>query len=183
MNRLYRMAACLLTAGTFFLAGCGKDKPEIVEMNISKVFELKGLTGGNIACSAGIYKDNIFYVRRLPETYSIVFTDFDGNELRHFDIPVGKGPGEVMMSMGVKINNGTLYFYDLYLKRLSKFDLDGNFIDSIDYSDEAGIVIFFAFLNEKLYVHSVNIAMLVKAAIIIHLVNVFFIRRFFIFLN
>ncbi|HHH84377.1 MAG TPA: hypothetical protein ENL15_00300 [Firmicutes bacterium] len=141
----------------FALDGCGRaEKPEIIEMNILKSFELKDIAGGNIACTVGVYNDTLYYTRRTGDVFSIVFTDFEGNEIRHFDIPRGKGPGEAIMAMVVKVKDDIVYFYDLGLKRLSRFDLNGRFLDSIDYTPETGIIIFFAFLNDRLFIHSAN---------------------------
>lgn len=147
----------LAVVSLFALDGCSRaEKPEIIEMNILKSFELKDIAGGNIACSVGVYKNTIYYTRRTGDIFSIVFTDFDGNEIRHFDIPRGKGPGEAIMAMGVKVKDDIVYFYDLGLMRLSRFDLNGRFMDSIDYTPETGIILFFAFLNDHLYIHSAN---------------------------
>jgi len=134
-----------------FLAGCGKKN--LNNLEIVALFESKNAF--NNMCK-GVYNDMIFAVQNFPDKFAMQFLDMTGKEVKKFDIKRGKGPGELMHALFARINNDFIYIADFALKRLNKFDMDGKFIESIEFSEETGIIVSAEVVGDYLYFHSLQ---------------------------
>ncbi len=111
---------------------------EVKEAAVSAVIDISDIAPESAYAEAVIYKGNLVYVNKERETYNVIFMDLDGNELRRFALDSGRGPGEMLHPAGIVIDNDIIYMRDLFLHRVSKFDMDGSFTDSFEYNTETG---------------------------------------------
>ena len=86
------------------------------------------------------YQGRIYYLQYFEESINIAVHEKDGTQLETIRIPRGKGPGEVMYPVGLRIRNGVIYLPDIPLRRVTLFEMDGTFIDTWPMSQEAAAV-------------------------------------------
>jgi len=97
-------------------------------------------------CS-GVYNDTIYYVQDMQTDFKIRFLTFDGKEVRSISIKKGKGPGEAISTLGIRIFDNVIYFSDIALSRISIFTIDGTFSESIDFDKESGLIVSLDYCN------------------------------------
>ncbi len=146
-----KLTVLLLIVLLGLFGGCSKKTKDNLE--IITMFESKNAY--NNMCK-GVYNDQIFSVQSFPDKFTVLFQDTTGKELKKIDITRGKGPGELMHALFTRINNDFIYIADFQLKRLNKFDINGKFIDSIEFSDETGIIVSAEVVGDYLYFHSLQ---------------------------
>ncbi len=151
----------ILTIFTAIFFGCGNNI-EIVQLEITKVWNAENLTPANSDLCIEVKKDGIYYVKTGENSFGISKRNFDGKEISEFKIPVGKGPGEAMHSLGLGVNDNSIYFTDFVLKRITKFSFEGEYKDSFNLGNETGMIISFDFYKDFLFYHSINISYLGK---------------------
>jgi len=144
----------ILLAGVVIF-GCSK-KIEEKKLKLKYAFAAEDMTNNNAIYSAGIYKDLIYYVQEYQDEFVIRFVSFDGKEKRKIKISRGKGPGEVMQSLGLKIINNEIYFADNGMQRITMLDMDGNYIDDMNYDKNTGFIFSFDLFRKNFYYHSMN---------------------------
>ncbi len=133
---------------------CGKLTRENAE--IVSTFSFEKANRQNSYQTAGVYKDEIYYVRSSGDHYALCFLSPEGTLLRSFQVPRGNGPGEARHTMGVRVIGGKVYWVDLALSRLTVFSLDGEYIDQINFDEETGLMAAFDVAEGLLYFHSLN---------------------------
>ncbi len=138
------------------VTACGKNKIVTHSLPVAYSWEAVDMTSNNAALCAGVYNDSIYYVESHPEFFAVRFSSFDGKELSKIIIKRGKGPGQAQHTLGVRIANDIVYFADLVLQRISMFNLQGKFIDSIEFGPETGPIITFDVAGDMLYFNSLN---------------------------
>ncbi len=141
--------------GLLFTA-CGKSKTITVNLPVAYSWEASNMAQNNASLCSGVYKDTIYYVEQYADKFAVRFAAFDGKETSRFYIEQGKGPGQALHSLGLRIVNDTIYFADLRLNRISMFDMTGKFIDSIEYDNTTGPIVTFDIVGTTLYFHSIN---------------------------
>ena len=142
---------------TVFLAGCGKNI--VVDnslLEVEKAWELTDLTNENAISCMAFYEGQLYYVQMYRDNFAVRALDLDGNETLRFEIPRGNGPGEARHSLGIVVNENGIYYSDFMLRRISKFDFEGNFIDSMEFNEDTGIVIEFEIMGEKMYTAAID---------------------------
>ncbi len=138
-------------------AGCAKNAPVITEpLKVQKAFELDSLTGSNSVSCTAYYNDEVYYVQAYADNFAVRRLDLEGNETLRFEIPRGNGPGEARHSLGIVANEKGIYFSDFALRRISRFDLQGNYLDCIDFSEDTGIVVFFDIMGSEMYTCAID---------------------------
>ncbi len=86
------------------------------------------------------YQNRIYYLQYYEESINIAVHEKDGTLVETIRIPRGKGPGEVMYPVGLRIRNDIIYLPDIPLRRVTLFEMDGTFIDTWPMSQEAAAV-------------------------------------------
>lgn len=138
------------------LSACGTKKAELVNLPIAYQWEAVNMTQSNAALCAGVYNNTVYYLEDYTDKFVLRFAEFDGKEQKRIEIKKGKGPGQALHSLGVRIVKDVIYFADLALNRITMFGLDGTFIDSIDYDASTGPIVTFDVVGDELYFHSLN---------------------------
>ncbi len=149
----------LITMG-LLLSACGKNKTITVNLPVAYSWEAQNMAQNNASLCSGIYNNNVYFVEESTEKFTVRFMSFDGKERSSFEIRKGKGPGQALHSLGLRIVNDTIYFADLALSRISMFDMTGKFIDSIEYDNTTGPIVTFDIVGTMLYFHSINLTYL-----------------------
>ncbi len=137
------------------LISCGKNIQKD-NLRIEKVWDVTGMTPSNSSLCIDIYKNHIYYIEDLGEKFAVVKRNIDGEKISAFDVPKGKGPGEAMHTLGLKVNNDRIYFTDFVLRRTTMFSLDGEYLDSFEFGSNTGVIISFDFLKDSMFFHSIN---------------------------
>jgi len=151
----------ILTICMVIFFGCGNNI-EIVQLEIAKVWNAENLTPANSDLCIEVKEDGIYFVEVGENSFGVSKRNFDGKEILEFKIPAGKGPGEAMHSLGLGVNDKSIYFTDFVLKRITKFSFDGEYKDSFNLGNETGMIISFDFYEDFLFYHSINISYLGK---------------------
>lgn len=133
------------------ISGCAQKKT--IELEIVKIFESKNIQ--NNMCN-GIYNDKIYSVRFLPDKFTVQFQNLNGDVVSQFDIQRGKGPGEMMHSLFARIIDDSIYIADFMLERINKYTLEGKFIESIEFSNQTGIIVSATIVGNYMYFHSLQ---------------------------
>ena len=148
---------------TLSLGSCIRRPPiENVTLKPLHIWELEGLTSSNSPNCVTVYNDTIVYVRETPDAFLVRRMGLDGTPLSEFAIPLGKGPGEALHSMGLAIDQSGIYFCDLHLKRISRFDFEGQYQDCMDFGPESGIILYFALTDSFIYTTTMDSVFLWK---------------------
>lgn len=146
-----------------FLGGCFQRTPaDKVTLKPLHIWELEGLTGSNSPNCVTVFDNKVYYVQETPDSFLVRSMSLDGALLSEFPIPLGKGPGEALHSMGLAIDQSGIYFCDLHLKRISHFDFEGRYQDCIDFGPESGIILYFALTESFIYTTSMDSVFLGK---------------------
>lgn len=96
--------------------------------------------------------EGLCYLSNRNNKYFLTYLDLDFKNPITFEIPMGKGPGEIQVSGGISIYNDIFYILDLISRKLEVYSKDGDHIDtfyinitdnilSFDLIDEHRIVI------------------------------------------
>lgn len=139
----------------FLVFGCSQ-KIEEKKLKLNNAFVAENMTNNNAIYSAGIYKDSIYYVQEYQDKFVIRFMSFNGKEKRKINISRGKGPGEIMQSLGLQIINDEIYFADNGMQRITILDMNGNYIDDMNYDKQTGFIFSFDLFKNNFYYHSMN---------------------------
>src|SRR6056297_528749 len=91
------------------LFGCG-GKAELVELEIAKVWNAENITPANTDLCIEVKEDGIYFVEVKENSFGVSKRTFKGEEISSFEIPVGKGPGEAMHTLGLGVNDNNIYF-------------------------------------------------------------------------
>ena len=147
-----RFTLILILTTLMFFSGCGGGKDEnivknglqpshgVINTEIRYVWTPDSHASTSASMRTGVYNEEIYYVKDLGESYAISFHAADGKLKHEFPIEKCRGPGEAGFPLGVKIRDGIVYFADIALMRVSKFTVDGEFIDSFDWNSETGLM-------------------------------------------
>ncbi len=148
------------------LAACG-NQGEVKNITLEPVhiWHPENITNSNIMLCSGVYKDTVYYAQRIGQDFGVRFASFDGQTQNKFKIPGGRGPGQAMQTLGVKIKNDKVYFADLALQRITKFSKDGEYLDSFEYKTDMGTIGTFDVGEDYLYFHSLNKVFLGKMSL------------------
>lgn len=147
----------------FLVSSCIRRPPaEHVTLKPLHIWELEGLTNSNSPNCVTVYNNTIYYVRETPESFLVRRMGLEGTLLSEFAIPLGKGPGEALHSMGLAIDQSGIYFCDLHLKRISRFDFEGRYQDCMDFGPESGIILYFALTESFIYTTTMDSVFLGK---------------------
>jgi len=92
----------------------------------------------NLFYSAAVYQEKFYYLERRPECYFIHVKDIASGKREKITLNRGKGPGEVMHNLGIRIHDGHIYFCDLIMRRVNIYDLQGNYLDEFALTDKIG---------------------------------------------
>ena len=141
----------LIVVALMFFPGCGSGDDTMVKnglepsrgvinAEIKYIWSPDAHASTSASMRTGVHNGEIYYVKDKGEDYAISFHAADGTLRHEFAIEKGRGPGQAGFPLGVKILDDTVYFADIALMRLSKFTLDGRFIDSFDWNSETGFI-------------------------------------------
>ncbi len=134
---------------------CG-NKVEEKNMEIVYAWEAETMTQSNAMLCSGFYKGQIYYAEDNGDNFGIRFVSLDGETQNRFDIPKGRGPGEAQHTLGVKVYKDHVYFTDFVLRRITKFNLDGEYIDNFDFTKNTGYIVSFDFIDKEILFHSIS---------------------------
>lgn len=109
-----------------------------VEISPSHSFRADEIATNNVYYSSAYYGGKYYYLERRADKYLIHVKDVDGDTLENIELPRGKGPGEVMHNLGIRIYDGRIYFCDLLMRRMNIYDLHGTYVDEIALTAETG---------------------------------------------
>ena len=132
---------------SMLLVSCGGSKPPIIELDIAYHWEANDMTRNAAWLCSGVYNDMVYYVQDLPTDFKVRFLTFEGKEVRSISIKKGKGPGEAISTLGIRIFEDTIYFSDMQLARISIFTIDGTFKESIEFDQDSGLVVSLDYCN------------------------------------
>ncbi|TYB31257.1 MAG: hypothetical protein FXF47_05010 [Candidatus Mcinerneyibacterium aminivorans] len=163
MKNQVRILFAIFLALTIFV-GCG-EKIEKEELEIAGVWEAENMTQSNSFLCTQVYDNHIYYVQDFGDNFSISKRTLQGEEVSSFDIKKGRGPGEARHSLGMKIYEDNIYFTDFVLNRITRFDFDGNYVDSFSFGSDTGVILSFDFFKDSMFFHSMNLTYLGKMEI------------------
>ena len=103
---------------------------------------------------SGLVDGKIFYIQDKPEEMTLQFTELDGTPARAITLPKGKGPGEVVYTVGVRFDQEKFYFMDTALGRVSVFDRNGSYVDDYPMDAETGRIWKFDIFGGHMYFNS-----------------------------
>ena len=86
------------------------------------------------------YQNRIYYLQYYEENINIAVHEKDGTLVETIEIPRGKGPGETMFPLGIRIRDDIIYLPDISLGRVTLFEIDGTFIDTWPMGQEAAAI-------------------------------------------
>jgi len=144
----------ILSVFIIFLAGCS-NKTEIEKVEIERYFGLDKAYGNNATRCTGSYKNLIYVLDRKNRDYIVKFYDLKGNIDRKIKLNYGKGPGEVIFNWIVKVVDNKIYFHDIALKKITVYDLNGEFIDDIMLKNYNEHITDFTAIGDYIYLHGV----------------------------
>src|SRR6056297_726913 len=99
----------ILTICMVIFFGCGNNI-EIVQLEIAKVWNAENITPANTDLCIEVKEDGIYFVEVKENSFGVSKRTFKGEEISSFEIPVGKGPGEAMHTLGLGVNDNNIYF-------------------------------------------------------------------------
>ena len=103
---------------------------------------------------SGLVDGKIFYIQDKPEEMTLQFTELDGTPVRAITLPKGKGPGEVVYTVGIRFDEEKFYFMDTVLRRVSVFDRQGGYVDDYPMDAETGRIWKFDIFGGHMYFNS-----------------------------
>jgi len=113
------------------LAGCGQ-KTEVKTLPVEKAFALENISpASNTAEACRLVDGMIYHYQNKGDKLYLFKTDPDGNQARIGVINKGKGPGEVLTPMAMRIYNGHIHIYDMMMHKIVEYTLDGKYVDEI----------------------------------------------------
>ncbi len=130
-----------------FIAACGQNDvvkngsqpvSGIVKAQVVSLFRADETARNNVFYSSAYYKGRYYYLERRAEKYVIHVKDLQGCLLDKIEILKGKGPGEVMHNVGIRIHNEKIYFCDLVMRRMNIYDLKGQYLDEVSLNEKTG---------------------------------------------
>ena len=157
------MRKVLLFVITIFLFwGCVKkgaienlDNPkESVKLELISKIELQDMPSDNPMFGIGEYNGKRYILHRKGKKFLLKFYDSEFREISKIVFSRGKGPGEFMHQMGVKIVNEKIYVYDITLRKFLIYDMKGNFIDEFFLTKNDMPISFLPYKN-KIYFSSI----------------------------
>ena len=92
----------------------------------------------NIFYSAAVFKGRLYYLERRPDRYIIHVKEIGTEKEEAITLNRGKGPGEVMHNLGIRVHDSRIYFCDLIMRRVNIYDLQGTYLDEFTLTDEIG---------------------------------------------
>ncbi|TYB31269.1 MAG: hypothetical protein FXF47_05070 [Candidatus Mcinerneyibacterium aminivorans] len=147
--------------------GCNSRDYEIIKNNkpkygvkkaeIKDIYKIDEFLTANTSNCLGLYDNHIYYMSYLPSKnmYMLNFIDMNGNIKNKIPVEIGKGPGEIVHTGGIKIDNEKIYILDLKLRRLTYFTIEGMLIDTLDLKD-TGLILNFDINDNVLSFYSRN---------------------------
>ncbi|TYB30344.1 MAG: hypothetical protein FXF47_09400 [Candidatus Mcinerneyibacterium aminivorans] len=123
----------------------------VKKVEIVNVWQAENFTNSNSMLCAGIYKNQIYFLQDLPDEFVINFRTFKGKNIKKIEISKGNGPGEARHSMGLRIYKDRIYFVDITLRRISIFNMDGKFLDSLEMGSDIGPIMGIDIMDNILY--------------------------------
>ena len=100
--------------------------------------------------------EGLCYLSNRNNTFILTYLDLDFKNPATFEIPVGKGPGEIQVSGGVSICNDKFYILDLISRKLEVYDKDGNHIDTFYINITDNILSFDLFDENRIVIKTEN---------------------------
>ena len=141
-------------------ASCGKKdiieneiRPDIavIEAEMKYSWETLNMTSSNAMLCAGVQDGAIYFLREWEERFEVQFADYDGTMLKSIIIPRGKGPGEIMHSLGVKFYDDKVLFADMLMRRITLFSEEGEYLDEFQMKEGMDMPISFEIADGNLY--------------------------------
>lgn len=88
------------------------------------------------------------------DKYLMTFFNTDGTLLKRLVFQKRKGPGQIAFAFYGKIFDDTLYILDHGMKRISYFDLNGNYIDEVTLHNDSSLdITSFIVIGDTIYCH------------------------------
>lgn len=125
-----------------------------VEFNLVKTIDLSGIEEPVISSIGYLTmdeNDNFYFFDR--NVMKLISLNSEG-ELRWAVGQEGKGPGDFENPFGMAIHEGMLYIVNIQGTRIDEFDLDGNFIRSLDVPSEVRFASLVGFREDGLMLMS-----------------------------
>ena len=105
----------------------------------------------NLFYSAAVYRGRLYYLERRPDRYIIHVKEIETGKEEEIILNRGKGPGEVVHNLGIRIHDSRIYFCDLIMRRGNIYDLQGAYLDEFLLTDEIGNPWSFEVTDEAFY--------------------------------
>ncbi len=140
-----------------FITGCSKNSSaQKTDLVVAKAWELPNLTRSNSMMCTAFYENQFYYVQDFANNFAVRRINMDGEETLRFEIPRGKGPGEASHSLGIVVNKEGVYFSDFALRRISRFDFEGNYEDCMDFNTDTGIIVQFDMIDGFMFAEAMD---------------------------
>lgn len=146
------------------LSGCARSTEEAVvsrtDTGVQTVtlqetarLEVKDFVRSNLVMCMGLYEGEIYYLQEFEDSFRLFFFHPESGRTRTVTFSRGKGPGEFLQAMGVRIQDKRLMIPDFFMKRLNMFGIDGSFRDSFQMDVRSGLdpILNFTLERETLY--------------------------------
>ena len=146
------------------LSGCARSSEEAVVSRMDDSvqtialqevarLEVRDFVRSNLVMCMGLYDGEVYYLQEFEDSFRLFFFHPETGRTHAVTFPRGKGPGEFLQAMGVRILDRTIMIPDFFMKRLNMFGLDGSFIDSFQMDARSGLdsILNFTLEGETLY--------------------------------
>ncbi len=147
-----------------FLAACGTKGGDVLnssnpsqgseQLKVAYAWIPENMMQFSSAHRSGLVNNKIFYIQNKAEEMVVQFKELDGSDSHAIILPKGKGPGEVVYTVGLRFIDGKIYFMDTALARVSVFDYDGNYDDDYAMNSETGTIWKFDIFDDYMYFNS-----------------------------
>ena len=145
-------------------AGCGGGRAVVhntanpseggAALKIAHAWLPENMMQFSAAHRSGLHGRQIFYLQNLAESIVIKMNEPDGTPLRDIVLPKGKGPGEVIYTVGLRFIGDSIYFMDTALGRVTVFDVSGAYVDDYTMNEETGRIWKFDIVGGDMYFNS-----------------------------
>ena len=156
-----KIGTCLYLVLLSLMWGCA-PQGEVIQKNerpmegvstvaFRRMLDTTEVATNNLFYSAAVFQGRLYYLERRPDRYIIHVKEIDTGKEENITLNRGKGPGEVMHNLGIRIHDSRIYFCDLLMRRVNIYDLQGAYLDEFALTDEIGNPWSFEVTDEAFY--------------------------------
>jgi len=130
-----------------FLSSCKKSINR-KKIQLKQYWEIKNVRSGFSGTLFELYENKLYYLTNKNNKYFLNIFNLTGKLRKKIEFKQGRGPGRLYYPRFLKIKTKKIYLYDPALNKISYFNIEGKFLDSIKIKKNIGKGLFMD-MNEK----------------------------------